>query len=522
MTPSELGPVSATLEADLRTTGSAGTASCSGSTSTTTTRTSSTGSSRMKAAGAIPYEVRAFRGSHLALMLDLEALDAGVEKTPLVIHLPGFNEETVRETPLLELYFAGRALPQGAGHPVNEAAGARSVPSRSRPSATAARSRSQRPTPGSRTCSPTATAGSAHSSGPSRCPPSSTTCSAVASSPAGSASVEDRGRSLGAFRRLDRASRQLARRHAPAGHAPRRGRGVRRRELGACVEYADDLKRPPVAARLQAARGPAAPGHRRLPRPRGPSPGAARGLLPPDGGRDGGAPRRRGRGGPGRGPREDRHLPVRGGQGPRGGARGRSGAATGQAAWPAWACGPRRRRVVLAPRRPVAAVRLAARPPTRPVSARRSGRAATSLDARGDMERAIERYAVARCRRSTRPTGTWSSGGRPCSTRRCPSSRSLRARLDRMRVALARLGRPLGASTSTRSARHAASCRTPGSSSGRSSTRWSGRSPRSRGRPRYFVVDALRFEMGEELFAPLDDTPATTRCSGPGSPSCRP
>ena len=32
---------------------------------------------------------------------------AGVEKAPLVVHLPGFNEETVPQTPLLELYEAG-------------------------------------------------------------------------------------------------------------------------------------------------------------------------------------------------------------------------------------------------------------------------------------------------------------------------------------------------------------------------------------------------------------------------------
>ncbi len=42
MTPSDLGPVSATLEADLRNR-SEGTGSCSGSTSTTTTPASSIG-----------------------------------------------------------------------------------------------------------------------------------------------------------------------------------------------------------------------------------------------------------------------------------------------------------------------------------------------------------------------------------------------------------------------------------------------------------------------------------------------
>ncbi len=55
----------------------------------------------------LPYAVHAFRGSHLALMLALEPLAGGVDRTPLVVHLPGFNEESVRATPLFELYAAG-------------------------------------------------------------------------------------------------------------------------------------------------------------------------------------------------------------------------------------------------------------------------------------------------------------------------------------------------------------------------------------------------------------------------------
>jgi len=57
--------------------------------------------------GALPYEVRAFRGSHLELMLELQSLADGVDKPPLVVHLPGFNEESVKSTPLYELYAAG-------------------------------------------------------------------------------------------------------------------------------------------------------------------------------------------------------------------------------------------------------------------------------------------------------------------------------------------------------------------------------------------------------------------------------
>jgi hypothetical protein len=60
-----------------------------------------------RAAGELDYDVRAFRGSYLALMLSLEGLAGGVEKVPMVVHLPGFNEESVRDTPLFELYAAG-------------------------------------------------------------------------------------------------------------------------------------------------------------------------------------------------------------------------------------------------------------------------------------------------------------------------------------------------------------------------------------------------------------------------------
>lgn len=60
-----------------------------------------------RAAGALPYAVHGFRGSHLALMLELEQCAGGVDRTPLVVHLPGFNEDTVKKTPLLELYSAG-------------------------------------------------------------------------------------------------------------------------------------------------------------------------------------------------------------------------------------------------------------------------------------------------------------------------------------------------------------------------------------------------------------------------------
>ena len=76
-------------------------------------------------AGALPYEVRAFRGSHLALMMALDGVAAGTEKVPLVIHLPGFTEETVRQTPLFELYAAGVRYRKALDTLVTEAAAGR-------------------------------------------------------------------------------------------------------------------------------------------------------------------------------------------------------------------------------------------------------------------------------------------------------------------------------------------------------------------------------------------------------------
>ena len=63
--------------------------------------------SKRRAAGKLPYEVRAFRGSYLELMLELEDLAAGVEKSQLVVHLPHLNDESIKATPLLELWRAG-------------------------------------------------------------------------------------------------------------------------------------------------------------------------------------------------------------------------------------------------------------------------------------------------------------------------------------------------------------------------------------------------------------------------------
>ncbi len=81
-----------------------------------------------RTAGELPYAVHAWRGSHLALMLEVEKLAGGVDKTQLVIHLPGFNEETVRQTPLLELYAAGARYRKAIGTLITDAAAGRVKP----------------------------------------------------------------------------------------------------------------------------------------------------------------------------------------------------------------------------------------------------------------------------------------------------------------------------------------------------------------------------------------------------------
>jgi hypothetical protein len=83
---------------------------------------------QLREAGSLPYDVRTFRGSHLELMLALEPLAGGVDKTQLVVHLPGFTEDTVRTTPFLELYFAGARYRKALDTLVTEAAAGRVRP----------------------------------------------------------------------------------------------------------------------------------------------------------------------------------------------------------------------------------------------------------------------------------------------------------------------------------------------------------------------------------------------------------
>ncbi len=57
--------------------------------------------------GEFPFPVVPFRGSFLELILALEPYGSGLDSAPLLIHMPGFTEDTIRSTPVLELYEPG-------------------------------------------------------------------------------------------------------------------------------------------------------------------------------------------------------------------------------------------------------------------------------------------------------------------------------------------------------------------------------------------------------------------------------
>lgn len=79
-------------------------------------------------AGDLPYEVRAFRESYLELMLSLEGLASGTQRPMLLIHMPGFNRDTVRQTPIFEMYAAGTSKQKALDTLIAEAASGRVHP----------------------------------------------------------------------------------------------------------------------------------------------------------------------------------------------------------------------------------------------------------------------------------------------------------------------------------------------------------------------------------------------------------
>lgn len=61
-----------------------------------------------KVEGRFFYDIFAFRGSFLELMVQSRELLSGRESPKCVIHMPGFNEQEIRKTPAFEAYKAGR------------------------------------------------------------------------------------------------------------------------------------------------------------------------------------------------------------------------------------------------------------------------------------------------------------------------------------------------------------------------------------------------------------------------------
>ncbi|TMQ03500.1 MAG: hypothetical protein E6J91_46755 [Deltaproteobacteria bacterium] len=71
---------------------------------------------------AFPIPVRCLRGSYLELMLGLEGLEDGVAMTPLIVHVPGHNKDSIADTPLFGLHCAGRGYPRALRTVIREAA----------------------------------------------------------------------------------------------------------------------------------------------------------------------------------------------------------------------------------------------------------------------------------------------------------------------------------------------------------------------------------------------------------------
>lgn len=81
-----------------------------------------------QANGTRAYAVHAYRGSYVQLLLALEGAVTGSDPPRLLLHLPGFTEEDVREGPLLELYEAGARYRKALPSLVSEAAAGRVTP----------------------------------------------------------------------------------------------------------------------------------------------------------------------------------------------------------------------------------------------------------------------------------------------------------------------------------------------------------------------------------------------------------
>lgn len=69
-----------------------------------------------------------FRGSYLDTMFALEPYQDGLDPVPLLLHVPGHNDQTIKETPLLEAYKAGVRYDRALETLVREAAAGKATP----------------------------------------------------------------------------------------------------------------------------------------------------------------------------------------------------------------------------------------------------------------------------------------------------------------------------------------------------------------------------------------------------------
>jgi hypothetical protein len=72
--------------------------------------------------------ILAFRGSFLELLLALDPHTNGLDARPLLVHMPGFTEQSIRDTPVLELYALGSRYRKALDTLVREAAVGRALP----------------------------------------------------------------------------------------------------------------------------------------------------------------------------------------------------------------------------------------------------------------------------------------------------------------------------------------------------------------------------------------------------------
>ncbi len=75
-----------------------------------------------------PAPVLAYRGSFLELMLALETHLDGLDSEPLLLHVSGHNDSSIRQTPLLEAYFNGTRFERALPTLIREAACGQVVP----------------------------------------------------------------------------------------------------------------------------------------------------------------------------------------------------------------------------------------------------------------------------------------------------------------------------------------------------------------------------------------------------------